>query len=174
MFEHQSRMFWQFETLKIVVLIAQLNSCYTRATLSFQTQNRKRGKPMDNERRSPIDRLLFATFLKGRTSSRDLWDEKGEMSPEDNQKIVNETNEIINDDSTYPFINYLTDLLAKSKPSDAAVKKLHDLIDQIAAATGHDSTDIFRVLLAKLIEKPEEQQTFDTLLELAEKIAAKH
>ena len=43
---------------------------------------------MDNERRSPIDRLLFATFLKGRTSSRDLWDEKGEMSPEDNQKIV--------------------------------------------------------------------------------------
>ena len=65
-------------------------------------------------------------------------------------------------------------LLAKSKPSDAAVKKLHDLIDQIAAATGHDSIDIFRVLLAKLIEKPEEQQTFDTLLELAEKIAAKH
>ena len=53
-------------------------------------------------------------------------------------------------------------------------KKLHDLIDQIAAATGHDSTDIFRVLLAKLIEKPDEQQTFDTLLELAEKIAAKH
>ncbi len=129
---------------------------------------------MDNERRSPIDRLLFATFLKGRTFSRDLWDEKGEMSPEDNQKIVNETNEIINDDSTYPFISYLTDLLAKSKPSDAAVKKLHDLIDQIAAATGHDSIDIFRVLLAKLIEKPEEQQTFDTLLELAEKIAAKH
>lgn len=129
---------------------------------------------MDNERRSPIDRLLFATFLKGRTSSRDLWDEKGEMSPEDNQKIVNETNEIINDDSTYPFVSYLTDLLAKSKPSDAAVKKLHDLIDQIAAATGHDSTDIFRVLLAKLIEKPEEQQTFDNLLEMAEKIAAKH
>ena len=118
---------------------------------------------MDNERRSPIDRLLFATFLKGRTSSRDFWDEKGEMSPEDNQKIVNETNEIINDDSTYPF-----------KPSDAAVKKLHDLIDQIAAATGHDSTDIFRVLLAKLIEKPEEQQTFDKLLEMAEKIVAKH
>ena len=76
---------------------------------------------MDNERRSPIDRLLFATFLKGRTSSRDIWDEKGEMSPEDNQKIVNETNEIINDDSTYPFISYLTDLLANSKPSDAAV-----------------------------------------------------
>ena len=96
------------------------------------------------------------------------------MSPEDNQKIVNETNEIINDDSTYPFISYLTDLLAKSKPSDAAVKQLHSLIDQIATATGHDSTDIFRVLLAKLIEKPEEQQTFDTLLELAEKIAAKH
>ena len=31
---------------------------------------------MDNEKRSPIDRLLFATFLKGRTSSLDLLDEK--------------------------------------------------------------------------------------------------
>lgn len=129
---------------------------------------------MDNERRSPIDRLLFATFLKGRTSSRDLLDEKGEMTPEDNQKIVDETNEIINDDSTYPFISYLSDLLAKSKPSDVAVKKLHDLIDQIAVATGHDSTDIFRVLLTKLIEKPEEQQTFENLLEIAEKVVAKH
>lgn len=129
---------------------------------------------MDNEKRSPIDRLLFATFLKGRMSSRDLLDEKGEMTPEDNQKIVDETNEIINDDSTYPFISYLSDLLSKSKPSDAAVKQLHILIDQIAAATGHDSTDIFRVLLAKLIEKPEEQQTFENLLEIAEKVAAKH
>lgn len=129
---------------------------------------------MDNEKRSPIDRLLFATFLKGRTSSRDLLDEKGEMTPEDNQKILNETNEIINDDATYPFISYLSDLLAKSKPSDAAVKQLHSLIDQIAATTGHDSTDIFRVLLAKLIEKPEEQQTFENLLEIAEKVAAKH
>ena len=129
---------------------------------------------MDNEKRSPIDRLLFATFLKDRTSSRDLLDEKGEMTPEDNQKILNETNEIINDDSTYPFISYLSDLLAKSKPSDAAVKQLHSLIDQISAATGHDSTDIFRVLLAKLIEKPEEQQTFENLLEIAEKVAAKH
>lgn len=129
---------------------------------------------MDNERRSPIDRLLFATFLKGRTSSRDLLDEKGEMTPEDNQKILNETNEIINDDSTYPFISYLSDLLTKSKPSDAAVKQLHSLIDQISATTRHDSTDIFRVLLAKLIEKPEEQQTFENLLEIAEKVAAKH
>lgn len=129
---------------------------------------------MDNEKRSPIDRLLFATFLKGRTSSRDLLDEKGEMSPEDNQKIVDETNEIINDDSTYPFVSYLSNLLAKSKPSDDAVGKLHDLINQIAAATGHDSTDIFRALLAKLIEKPEEQQTFESLLEMAEKVAAKH
>ena len=129
---------------------------------------------MDNEKRSPIDRLLFATFLKGRTSSRDLLDEKGEMTPEDNQKILNETNEIINDDSTYPFISYLSDLLTKSKPSDAAVKQLHSLIDQIYATTGHDSTDIFRVLLAKLIEKPEEQQTFENLLEIAEKVAAKH
>lgn len=129
---------------------------------------------MDNEKRSPIDRLLFATFLKGRTSSRDLLDEKGEMTPEDNQKILNETNEIINDDSTYPFISYLSDLLTKSKPSDAAVKQLHSLIDQISATAGHDSTDIFRVLLAKLIEKPEEQQTFENLLEIAEKVAAKH
>ena len=129
---------------------------------------------MDNEKRSPIDRLLFATFLKGRTSSRDLLDEKGEMTPEDNQKILNETNEIINDDSTYPFISYLSDLLTQSTPSDAAVKQLHSLIDQISATTGHDSTDIFRVLLAKLIEKPEEQQTFENLLEIAEKVAAKH
>ena len=73
---------------------------------------------MDTTKRSPIDRLLFATFLKGRTSSRDVWEEKGDMTPEDNQKIIEETNEIINDDSTYPFISYLSDLLAKSKPSD--------------------------------------------------------
>ena len=30
---------------------------------------------MDTKKRSPIDRLLFATFLKGRTSSRDVWEE---------------------------------------------------------------------------------------------------
>ena len=77
---------------------------------------------MDTTKRSPLDRLLFATFLKGRTSSRDIWEEKGDMTPEDNQKIIEETNEIINDDSTYPFISYLSDLLAKSKPSDEAVK----------------------------------------------------
>ena len=81
---------------------------------------------MDTTKRSPLDRLLFATFLKGRTSSRDVWEEKGDMTPEDNQKIIEETNEIINDDSTYPFISYLTNLLAKSKPSDDAVKKLHE------------------------------------------------
>ena len=122
----------------------------------------------------PIDRLLFATFLKGRTSSRDVWEEKGDMTPEDNQKIIEETNEIINDDSTYPFISYLSDLLAKSKPSDDAVKKLHDCIDKVAVALGHDSTDVFRALLAKLIEEPEEKQTFDRLLEMAENLAAKH
>ena len=99
---------------------------------------------MDTKKRSPIDRLLFATFLKGRTSSRDVWEEKGDMTPEDNQKIIEETNEIINDDSTYPFISYLSDLLAKSKPSDDAVKKLHDCIDKVAVALGHDSTDVFR------------------------------
>lgn len=83
---------------------------------------------MDTKKRSPIDRLLFATFLKGRTSSRDVWEEKGDMTPEDNQKIIEETNEIIHDDSTYPFISYLSDLLAKSKPSDEAVMQLHDCI----------------------------------------------
>ena len=124
--------------------------------------------------RSPLDRLLFATFLKGRTSSREILNEKGEISPEENQKILNETNEIINDDSTYPFISYLSDLLAKSKPSDDVVKKLHDCIDKVAVALGQDSTDVFRALLAKLIEQPEENQTFDRLLEMAEKFAAKY
>ena len=33
---------------------------------------------------------------------------------------------------------------------------------------------VFRVLLAKLIEQPKEKQTFDRLLEMAEKFAAKH
>ena len=129
---------------------------------------------MDTTKRSPIDRLLFATFLKGRTSSREILNQRGEISPEENQKIIEETNEIINDDSTYPFISYLSDLLAKSKPSDEAVKKLHDCIEKVAAALGHDSTDVFRALLAKLIEEPEEKQTFDRLLEMAEKLAAKH
>ena len=91
---------------------------------------------MDTTKRSPLDRLLFATFLKGRTSSRDIWEEKGDMTLEDNQKIIEETNEIINDDSTYPFISYLSDLLAKSKPSDDAVKKLHDCIDKVAVRWG--------------------------------------
>ena len=96
------------------------------------------------------------------------------MTPEDNQKIIEETNEIINDDSTYPYLSYLTNLLAKSKPSDDAVKKLHDCIEKVAAALGQDSTDVFRALLAKLIEQPEENQTFDRLLEMAEKFAAKY
>ena len=30
---------------------------------------------MDTQKRSTIDRLLFATFLKGRISSRDVWEE---------------------------------------------------------------------------------------------------
>ena len=129
---------------------------------------------MDTTKKSPIDRLLFATFLKGRTSSREILNQRGEISPAENQKIIEETNEIINDDSTYPFISYLSDLLAKSKPSDEAVKKLHDCIEKVAAALGQDSTDVFRALLAKLIEEPEEKQTFDRLLEMAEKLAAKH
>ena len=129
---------------------------------------------MDTIPLTSLDRLLLSTFLKNCTFCHNSRDKKGTFTFEEYQQIKNENVEIINDDSTYPFISYLTDLLAKSKPSDVAVKKLHDLIDQIAAATGHDSTDIFRVLLAKLIEKPDEQQTFDTLLELAEKIAAKH
>ena len=129
---------------------------------------------MDNKKRSPIDRLLFATFLKGRTSSREILNQRGEISPEENQKIIEETNEIINDDSTYPFISYLSDLLAKSKPSDDDVKKLHDCIEKVAVALGQDSTDVFRALLAKLIEEPEEKQTFDRLLEMAEKFAARY
>ena len=129
---------------------------------------------MDNKKRSPIDRLLFATFLKGRTSSREILNQRGEISPEENQKIIEETNEIINDDSTYPFISYLSDLLAKSKPSDEAVIKLHDCIEKVAVTLGQDSTDVFRALLAKLIEEPEEKQTFDCLLEMAEKLASKH
>ena len=129
---------------------------------------------METTKRSPLDRLLFATFLKGRTSSREILNEKGEISPEENKKIEEETNEILNDDSTYPFISYLSDLLAKSKPSDDAVKKLHDCIDKVAVALGQDSTDVFRVLLAKLIEQPEEKQTFNRLLEMAEKFAAKY
>lgn len=129
---------------------------------------------MDTIKRSPLDRLLFATFLKGRTSSREILNEKGEISPEENQKIEKETNEILNDDSTYPFISYLSDLLAKSKPSDDAVKKLQKCIDNVAATLGRDSTDVFRALLAKLIEQPEEKQTFDRLLEMAEKFAAKY
>ena len=80
----------------------------------------------------------------------------------------------INDDSTYPYLSYLTDLLAKSKPSDDAVKKLHELIDTIAEGLHEDSTDVFRALLAKLIEEPEEKQTFDRLLEMAEKFAARY
>ena len=95
------------------------------------------------------------------------------MTPEDNQKIIEETNEIINDDSTYPYLSYMTDLLAKSKPSDEAVKKLHDCIDKVAVVLGQDSTDVFRVLLAKLIEQPEEKQTFDRLVEIAEKSVTK-
>ena len=129
---------------------------------------------MDTIKRSPLDRLHLATFLTGRTSSREILNEKGEISPEENQKILNETNEIINDDSTYPFISYLSDLLAKSKPSDDVVKKLHDCIDKVAVAMGQDSTDVFRALLTKLIEQPEENQTFDRLLEMAEKFAAKY
>ena len=129
---------------------------------------------MDTTKRSPLDRLLFATFLKGRTSSREILNEKGEISPEENQEIEKETNEILNDDSTYPFISYLSDLLAKSKPSDDAVKKLQNCIDNVAATLGWDSTDVFRALLAKLIEQPEEKQTFERLLEIAEKFAAKH
>lgn len=129
---------------------------------------------MDNKKRSPIDRLLFATFLKGRTSSREILNQRGEISPEENQKIIEETNEIITDDSTYPYLSYLTNLLAKSKPSGDAVKKLHEHIDTIAKGLYEDSTDVFRALLAKLIEQPEETQTFERLLEMAEKFAARY
>ena len=129
---------------------------------------------MDNKKRSPIDRLLFATFLKGRTSSREILNQRGEISPEENQKIIEETNEIINDDSTYPYLSYLTELLAKSKPAGESVKELHEHIDTIAEGLHEDSTDVFRALLAKLIEEPEEKQTFEHLLEKAVKFAARY
>ena len=48
------------------------------------------------------------------------------------------------------------------------------MIDKVTAALGQDSTDVFRALLVKLIEEPEEKQTFDRLLEMADKWAAKH
>ena len=50
---------------------------------------------------------------------------------------------------------------------------MHDCIDKVAVALGQDSTDVFRVLLAKLIEQPEEKQTFDRLVEIAEKSVTK-
>ena len=111
---------------------------------------------MDTIPLTSLNRLLLSTFLKNCTFCHNSRDKKGTFTFEEYQQIKNENVEIINDDSTYPFI------------------KLHDLIDQIAAATGHDSTDVFRALLVKLIEQPEEQQTFERLLETAEKFAAKY
>ncbi len=121
-----------------------------------------------------LNRLLLSTFLKDCTFCHNSRDKKGTFTFEEYQQIKNENVEIINDDSTYPFISCLSDLLAKFKPSDEAVKKLHDCIEKVAVALGRDSTDVFRVLLAKLIEEPEEKQTFDHLLEMAEKFSAKH
>ena len=129
---------------------------------------------MDTTKRSPLTACSLPLFLKGRTSSRDVWKEEGDMTPEDNQKIIEETNEIINDDSTYPYLSYLTELLAKSKPAGESVKELHEHIDTITEGLHEDSTDIFRALLAKLIEEPEEKQTFDHLLEKAETFAARY
>ena len=59
---------------------------------------------MDTTKRSPLDRLLFATFLKGRTSSRDIWEEKGDMTPEDNQKIIRKDKEICRLGRKPPFL----------------------------------------------------------------------
>lgn len=129
---------------------------------------------MDTIPLTSLNRLLLSTFLKNCTFCHNSRDKKGTFTFEEYQQIKNENVEIINDDSTYPFISYLSDLLAKSKPSDDAVKKLHDCIEKVAVALGQDSTDVFRALLAKLIEEPEEKQTFDRLLEMAEKFAAKH
>lgn len=122
---------------------------------------------------SPLNRLLFATFLKGRTSSCTLWDAKGEIAPEDNQRITAESNAILDDETTYPFISYLSGLLVKSNPDDTAVQKLHDCINKIAARTEHDAADVFRALLTKMTDEPEDKQTFDRLLEMAENCAAK-
>lgn len=129
---------------------------------------------MDTIPLTSLNRLLLSTFLKDCTFCHNSRDKKGTFTFEEYQQIKNENVEIINDDSTYPFISCLSDLLAKFKPSDEAVKKLHDCIEKVAVALGRDSTDVFRVLLAKLIEEPEEKQTFDHLLEMAEKFSAKH
>ena len=129
---------------------------------------------MDTIPLTSLNRLLLSTFLKNCTFCHNSRDKKGTFTFEEYQQIKNENVEIINDDSTYPFISYLSDLLAKSKPSDEAVMKLHDCIEKVAVALGQDSTDVFRALLAKLIEEPEEKQTFDRLLEMAEKLASKH
>ena len=129
---------------------------------------------MDTIPLTSLNRLLLSTFLKNCTFCHNSRDKKGTFTFEEYQQIKNENVEIINDDSTYPFISYLSDLLAKSKPSDEAVIKLHDCIEKVAVTLGQDSTDVFRALLAKLIEEPEEKQTFDRLLEMAEKLAAKH
>ena len=129
---------------------------------------------MDTIPLTSLNRLLLSTFLKNCTFCHNSRDKKGTFTFEEYQQIKNENVEIINDDSTYPFISYLSDLLAKSKPSDEAVMKLHDCIEKVAVTLGQDSTDVFRALLAKLIEEPEEKQTFDRLLEMAVKFAAKH
>ena len=129
---------------------------------------------MDTIPLTSLNRLLLSTFLKNCTFCHNSRDKKGTFTFEEYQQIKNENVEIINDDSTYPYLSYLTNLLAKSKPSDDAVKKLHEHIDTIAKGLYEDSTDVFRALLAKLIEQPEEQQTFERLLETAEKFAAKY
>ena len=129
---------------------------------------------MDNKKKITHRPPAFCNLSERPHIFRDVWEEKGDMTPEDNQKIIEETNEIINDDSSYPFISYLSDLLAKSKPSDDAVKNCMTASTKLQFALGHDSTDVFRALLAALIEEPEEKQTFDRLLEMAEKFAAKH
>ena len=129
---------------------------------------------MDTIPLTSLNRLLLSTFLKNCTFCHNSRDKKGTFTFEEYQQIENENVEIINDDSTYPFICYLSNLLAKSKPSDEVIEKLHNCIDKVAAVLGEDSTDVFRALLAKLIEQPEEQQTFERLLETAEKFAAKY
>ena len=129
---------------------------------------------MDTIPLTSLNRLLLSTFLKNCTFCHNSRDKKGTFTFEEYQQIKNENVEIINDDSTYPFICYLSNLLAKSKPSDEVIEKLHNCIDKVAAVLGEDSTDVFRALLAKLIEQPEEKQTFDRLLEMAEKFAARY
>ena len=78
---------------------------------------------MDTIPLTSLNRLLLSTFLKNCTFCHNSRDKKGTFTFEEYQQIKNENVEIINDDSTYPFISYLSDLLAKSKPCNGVQRE---------------------------------------------------